>query len=400
MIIITAILVSALMAGSRDVPAATQAGDPRILPLEVVGESSATPDRPAGSDSSAPPSTGRPANKDGQANQAAAPATPPAPPRAATPTQGRTSPPATPPARPMRNAVLVVGFENTSEDRSLYWVGEAISDGLAREIRLAGGETIDRRERMSVRDEMGVPALSTLTLASQIHIAEELGAPALVTGSFGSSGETLTVRVRVVNIATARTGPWLTVTGSVKSIIALQKDLFSKVRSALPSFRRTASRSVPAEDGVPQAAYELLLRTYYEDAPDKRERMLRRTLELAPDYLRAKMELAQIYRESNQLAKGAETLSTIVTRDPGLASEAETLLAEIHLEMGRAGEAEAAVRRALNVRESARAHLVLAKLAAARGDRALASAEARRSRALDPSDPEILEVEESLSKMQ
>ncbi len=295
---------------------------------------------------------------------------------------------------------MVVPFENTSENRSLYWVGEAIADGLNREIRQAGGLPADRRDRAALREEMGVPALSTLTLASQIRIAEKLGASVLVTGTFGVDGDTLNVLARTVNVGTGRTAPWARIAGSVKDLVRLQKEVYRAIAGSLPAVQgpRPLPADAPAaEDGVPQAAYESLLKSFLEDSPDKRERLLRRALDLAPQYLRAKIELAQLYRDSDQVDKAITTLSNLATRDRSLASEGENLLAELELERGHAEAAEAALRRSLALSETARAHLLLARLAAARGDRGAALAELERSRRLDPTDPDLAEVEESLA---
>jgi TolB-like protein len=295
--------------------------------------------------------------------------------------------------------VLSVPFENRSENRSLYWMGEALADGIARGLRLSGGMPAERRDLVSIREEMGIPPLSTMTLASQIRTAERLGASTLVTGAFDASDDTITVQARIVDIASGRIGPWITITGSSKGLIRLQQDLFNAIRPSLPRppAGAAAQGGSAEEDGVPQAAYESLLRSFIEDAPEKREKLLRHSLELAPSYLRAKIELAEIYQESNQLQLAAQVLSSLATRDRALAAEGENLLAEIEIEQEHASAAEAALRRSLAMKETSRAHLLMAKLALARGDRALAGTELARARELDPGDPDLDEVEEALS---
>ena len=298
---------------------------------------------------------------------------------------------------PSPRLVLAIPFENTSENRSLYWLGEALADGITRELRLTGGSPADRRDRVSLQEDMGIPPLSTMTLASQIRSAETIGAGTLVTGTFGATEETLTVQARVVDIATGRIGPWITVSGSSKDLLALQRDLFRALCPSLPPGAPALAAGSAEEDGVPQAAYESLLKSLLEDSPDKREKLLRRSLDLAPSYLRAKIELAQIYRESGRLPKAVQTLSSLATRDRALAADGENLLADIEIEQEHTAAAEAALRRSLAFQETARAHLLMARLAILGGDRALAGSELARSRELDPSDPDLAEVQESLS---
>ena len=297
--------------------------------------------------------------------------------------------------------VVVFPFENLSDDRSLYWVSEALADGLDREIKGSGVPTFGRPERLSVIEEMGVPTNSTLTLASQIKAAEELGAAALLCGTFRAGDDAVRARARIVDVPAGRTGPWVEVHGSIKDIYALQRALHAAVRAALP--RGSGPQTSPAggspapEDGAPQTAYEFLLKSYFEDVPQRREVLLRRALDIAPDYLRAQVELAQVYADSGQSEKAAGVLSRISTRDRGLAAQAENLLAEIEIARARTSSAESALRRSLASKETARAHLLLAKIALARADRAAARSELERSRALDPDDPDLGELEGALS---
>ena len=130
--------------------------------------------------------------------------------------------------------VVVFPFENLSDDRSLYWVSEALADGLDREIKGSGVATFGRPERLSVIEEMGVPTNSTLTLASQIKAAEELGAAALLCGTFRAGDDAVRARARIVDVPAGRTGPWVEVHGSIKDIYALQRALHAAVRAALP----------------------------------------------------------------------------------------------------------------------------------------------------------------------
>lgn len=295
--------------------------------------------------------------------------------------------------------VLVTAFENTSESRAFYWVGEALADGLAREIERGGGRVIERRDRMAIREEMGVPALSALTLASQIRAADHLGADMLLSGTFGADGDTLGVLVRTVDLRTGRTGSWIRVSGSVKNVVQLQADLYRAVVSILPAPDRKAQADPPIpEDGVPQAAYEALIKSYLEDAADKRERFLKRALEVAPNYLRAKIELAQLYRAGGQFDKATQILTNMATTDRPLAASGETLLAAIALDQGHGIEAEAAIRRSIALGDSVDARLLLGQLALARGDRAGARAELERARAIDPADPGLAEFETTLAQ--
>lgn len=308
------------------------------------------------------------------------------------------------PEAPPGGMVVVFPFENTSEDRSLYWATEAIADGLTREIRQGGGSIAERSERLSVTEDLGVPPLSTLTLASQIRVAEELGATTLITGSFTSANGQLMVQARVVEVPIGRIAPRIAVAGVSNEIYALQRALYAKIRSSLVAIPASAASNGAfagaPEDGAPQSAYEFFLKSLFEDSLKKKEFLLRRALDLSPDYLRAQLELAQVYRDSGQIDKAAGALARTVTRDRLLAADAQNLLAEIEIERGHPQAAESALRSSLASIETARAHRLFARIAITRQDRALARSELDRARALDPDDPELAEAEEALSSDQ
>ena len=89
-------------------------------------------------------------------------------------------------------------------------------------------------------------------------------------------------------------------------------------------------------------------------------------------------------------------LTNLATRDRRLAAEGENLLAEIEIDQGHPAAAESALRRSLALTDSARAHLLSARLALSRGDLSAARNELERSRKLDPSDPDLTEIEGAL----
>src|SRR5206468_12081766 len=113
--------------------------------------------------------------------------------------------------------------------------------------------------------------------------------------------------------------PWIATQGSTREMYGLPRAICSTVRSSLPAPASARARPAPSEgapeDGVPQSAYELLLKSLFEDSFDKKERLLRHALSAAPSYLRAKIALAGLYRDNDQDEKAAAALSPIATRD-------------------------------------------------------------------------------------
>ncbi|HTV95797.1 MAG TPA: winged helix-turn-helix domain-containing protein [Steroidobacteraceae bacterium] len=112
----------------------------------------------------------------------------------------------------------------------------------------------------------------------------------------------------------------------------------------------------------------------------------RRALELAPDYGRAKLYLADELAGSGQLSEAIELARQALATDP-LHANWYDALASYFLGLGRLDEAEAAVRKAIELQPNAgEYHVTLAKIAIQRGDAEAALSAAQQEPAGSPKD--------------
>jgi tetratricopeptide (TPR) repeat protein len=300
---------------------------------------------------------------------------------------------------------LVVPPENRSEDRTLYWLGEALSEAMERSLDWAGVEVATRDERRDLeREEMSIGTLSVTTLATRLKEAEELKVDRLVVGSFDStakSGEPprVSVRIRVLDVGTPGQGTShligpmpLTDLPEIQSAVA--KALLDAESLSRPA---TPAPPPPARE-TSREAYEARVKSLLEEDPDKQAAYLTRALESDPSYLRARLELGLVFRDAERPEKALAALTAKpIQGDPVLAAQAEMIVGELYLEAGRPTPAIDAFRRSLRWRDESSTHVALARALIARGDLRVAAAELELAQRLDPEDPEIAEVRSALA---
>ena len=98
----------------------------------------------------------------------------------------------TKPAEPSQahgRLVLVLPFENRSDDKSLDWMSSAFPDVLNRRLGSAGFLTINRSDRLYAYDHLGLPTNLQPTRATAIRIAQMLDADYVVFGHFAKAND-------------------------------------------------------------------------------------------------------------------------------------------------------------------------------------------------------------------
>jgi len=294
---------------------------------------------------------------------------------------------------------LIVPPENLSENRELYWLGEALLEGMERYMSWAGAEVATREERRSIEgDEMGLGPLSVPTIATRIKEAEELEVAKLVSGSFATSGETsrlATVTFSVLDVRQARrSSPAVVGPLPLDDLPSLQRAVGTKLLQIESLPLPGPDLPTPPASEADAPAYEARIKALLEEDPEKRSKYLLRAVEVDPDYFRARLDLAILQREAGEPGKALATLRAKPFRgDPTLSAQAERIAGEINLEAGDLTPAIEALRRSLSLKDDCSTHLTLARALIGRGDFQVAAAELELARRLDPQDPEIAEVQ-------
>lgn len=308
---------------------------------------------------------------------------------------------AVPSDAPAERSYLVTPFENLSESRELYWVGEALSEAIERSLTWAGVPHATREERRQIERELGIHPLSVPAIATRLKEAEELDLNRVIMGSFTADGDGITATFRVLDVANARRGSERTIGPlPLRGLAGLQEALVEAILDSELVIR-------PASDPPPMspagetnpAAYEARSKSLLEEDADKRILLLERAVEADPAYLRARLELALELAQTGETRAALQRLTeTRLDGDPPLLFRAEQLAGTLFLEAGEPTAAVDALRRSLRWQDEATTHILLARALIARGDLAVAAAELELASRLDPEDPGIAETRELLAK--
>ncbi len=118
--------------------------------------------------------------------------------------------------------VLVFPFENQSPRPDLNWISESFAEILS--SRLSGPEkyVLDRSERNAAYLQLGIPADSPLTLASEYTVARTLGVDWAVMGSFNVTDNNLVAHAQLLEVQQLKLSQPIEASGALSDLVDLQ----------------------------------------------------------------------------------------------------------------------------------------------------------------------------------
>lgn len=234
---------------------------------------------------------------------------------------------------PANGSVVVLPPENRGSTDA-PWVAEAVADGLPRALGLLSLPAVERSDRLSAQEALGIPALP-LTRATSIRVAEALGASRLVTGTYALGGADVVLSLRLLDVERATLSSPLVVAGAVESLPELIYGLAWDVALSGPTPpSRAREEFLSLRPKVPFEAFKAYAEGLAAPDPASRVREIRRALGLAPTYDEARIALGRARLETREYAVGLETLSRVPDAAP-LARPARFLEGVALLRLGR-----------------------------------------------------------------
>lgn len=207
-------------------------------------------------------------------------------------------------ARPGR--ILVMPFENTKRDGSIFWLGEASSVLLADDLNAFGLNAITRPERQQAFERLQVPSSAVLTDATVIRIAQLVGAAHVIVGSLQRDGDGLVVRARELALDAGRVQGDVIERGPVPDLFAIFDRIAKRLATSLPGLpglpgSSTGSTNTAEPDRDPQrppiAAFENFIKGLLAETPATAVNYLNAALTTFPRYDRARLALWDVYAE-------------------------------------------------------------------------------------------------------
>jgi len=292
---------------------------------------------------------------------------------------------------------VVLPFANETGEESLYWMGEALAIGLTDHLLASGVDVVEADRRRAALLEMGLEPSEPVTLASAILLGRRLGAEIIVLGRYDLlTDHGVLIGGQTIYDSEARQGRRSEVRGSLSDLHSLQQ----KFIADLVPGNRTRSGSaalMKAVQQVPLSSLEMYSRAMATQDPEGRRELLNRALESDPLYPAALMERATLEINDGRPESAFLWLDRIQMDHLVFPERYWRVLGDAAAAAGDRGSAVDHYQQSLLLRPRAVTHFHLAAVLAKQGKLMDARRQVDSGLALDPGDPEGMELREALA---
>jgi len=214
--------------------------------------------------------------------------------------------------------ILVFPLENMSGNANLGWMSEGIADLLGTRLASPTRYVIQRSQRDTAYEQLGLPLETPLTLASEYKVAQTLGANIAIVGHFTVVGDQLTTHVQWFNVPGLRLSPPIVVTGKLIELDQLEIRLAWELlrlqdKDAMTGTEKQFSNRFPP---VRLDAFESYIRGILSTDSKSRIHFLQQSDHLDPSDHRAAFELGRYYFDEESYADSAQWLQKLDSGDP------------------------------------------------------------------------------------
>jgi tetratricopeptide (TPR) repeat protein len=215
-------------------------------------------------------------------------------------------------------AVLVFPFENRSSRADLNWVSESFAETLSSRLSGPGFYVLERGERNAACDQLGIPADTTLTVASEYKVAQTLGVDWAVLGKFSVQGSALTASARLLDLRQLKLSPPIEVNGELAELVDLQTRLVWRLMAAHdPNFTVAAEEDFDRKfPEVRLDAFENYVRGVLATDDPTRIHFFLESDRLDPADHRAAFALGQLYFGQKDYVDSVKWLRKLAPNDP------------------------------------------------------------------------------------
>jgi tetratricopeptide (TPR) repeat protein len=216
------------------------------------------------------------------------------------------------------HAVLVFPFENRSARADLNWVSESFAETLSSRLSGPGFYVLERAERNAACDQLGIPADTPLTVASEYEVAQTLGVDWAVLGKFDVERSALTASARLLDLRQLKLSPAIEVSGELAELVDLQTRLAWRLVAAHdPHFTVGAEEDFKRRfPEVRLDAFENYIRGILATDDPTRIQFFQESDRLDPADHRAAFALGQLYFGQKDYANSAKWLRKLGPDDP------------------------------------------------------------------------------------
>jgi tetratricopeptide (TPR) repeat protein len=229
---------------------------------------------------------------------------------------------ATTAARADSSTVLIFPFENLSNDRTLDWIGEGISELIIGRLQPEPGVyAFSRDERLAAYERLNIPQTAIITRASALKLAWDNGADYLITGSFSGTAEDFHILARFVDME-AGAATELEADGKLQDVIPLTTSLSWQLLKKVVPETTSPESDYTARPPVPRSAFENYIRALLTQDLQKRIDLLQTAVRLHPQYGAAVFQLGRTFHLQNDFTTSNQWLEKL----PESAAERQQVL--------------------------------------------------------------------------
>jgi tetratricopeptide (TPR) repeat protein/TolB-like protein len=214
------------------------------------------------------------------------------------------------------STVLVFPFENQSNDRTLDWIGEGISEVINQRLQPESGIYIlPREERIGMYDKMGIPEAAGVSRATALKVAWEAGADNMIAGIFSGTADQFHITARLIDLE-AGSATEVHADGKLEDVISITTALSVELLKKIVPGTSPAESDSTGRPPTPSSAFENYVRGILNQDLQKRIDSLQTAVRLYPLYSAALFQLGRAYYLQREFRMSTQWLQKVSETAP------------------------------------------------------------------------------------
>ncbi len=213
--------------------------------------------------------------------------------------------------------LLVLPFENRTNQANLDWIAEAVPEVLNQRLASAGFLPISRLDRQYALDHLGLPVNFQPSRATAIRIAQTLDADYIVLGSYSINSQRFTTTTQLLDVNSLHMGQPLQQESDISNLLdVLNSTAWRVARSLDPQYSVAENTFVAAGSDIRLDGFENYIRGLVDPNNADRIRHLKEATQLNPKFSLGWLALGQGYFANQQYELAAAALGHLPKNDP------------------------------------------------------------------------------------
>jgi len=214
------------------------------------------------------------------------------------------------------STVLIFPFENLSNDRTIDWIGEGISESIIGRLQPEPGVYVySREERLAAYEQIRIPDVVSVSRATALKLGWDNGADNVITGNFSGTPEDFHIVARLIDME-AGAASEVRVDGKLQDIIPLTMTLSWQLLKKIVPGTASPESDYTARPPAPRSAFENYIRALLSPDAQKRIDLLQTAVRLYPQYDPALFQLGRAFHLQQDFAMSSQWFQKLPESTP------------------------------------------------------------------------------------